>query len=62
MARILQSHNFGEHQVDVLEHSDEEGTSYLVLVDHVIVTDPPLTAEPTFEDTVRIYSRSREDE
>ncbi|MHB1595325.1 MAG: hypothetical protein ACYCU3_14205 [Streptosporangiaceae bacterium] len=60
MGKVLQTHRFGAHQVDVLEQFDDEGTSYLVLVDHMIVTDPPLLAPPGFEEVVRIYARSRQ--
>jgi len=59
MERILQTHDFGPHRVDVLERVDDEGTSYFVLVDDVIVTDPPLSVHPRFEDVVRIYARSQ---
>ena len=60
MGKVVQTHRFGAHQVDVLEQFDDEGTSYLVLVDHIIVTDPPLQAPPGFEDVVRIYARFRQ--
>ena len=40
MERILETHDFGPHRVDILERADDEGTSYVVLVDDVIVTDP----------------------
>ncbi len=32
---------------------------YVVLVDDVIITDPPLTAPPRLEDIVRIYATSQ---
>jgi len=32
-----------------------------VLVDDMVVTDPPLDTIPRFEDMVRIYARSRDD-
>ncbi|MHB1431873.1 MAG: hypothetical protein ACYCVZ_07140 [Streptosporangiaceae bacterium] len=60
MGKVVQTHRFGAHRVDVLEQFDDEGTSYLVLVDHMIVTDPPLQEPPGFEDVVRIYARSRQ--
>lgn len=60
VGKVVQTHRFGAHQVDVLEQFDDEGTSYLVLVDHIIVTDPPLQAPPGFEDVVRIYARSQQ--
>lgn len=58
MGRILRTHNFGPHRVTVLELADDDGASYLVLVDQVVVTDP-LPAPPRFEDVVRIYATSR---
>ena len=59
MERILETRRFGPHRVDVLERADDEGTSYVVLVDDAIVTDPPLEVPPTPEDVVRIYARSQ---
>ncbi len=59
MDRIVESHGFGPHRVDILERADDEGTTYVVLVDDVIVTDPPLSACPRFEDVVRIYAESQ---
>jgi hypothetical protein len=60
MERILETRHFGPHRVEVLERADDEGTSYVVLVDNAIVTDPPLEVPPTLEDVVRIYARSQE--
>jgi hypothetical protein len=34
-------------------------TPYVVLVDDVVVTDPPLPARPRFEDVVRIYAKTQ---
>jgi hypothetical protein len=59
MEKILETHHFGPHRVDILELADDEGDAYLVLVDEVVVTDPPLPARPRFEDVVRIYARSQ---
>ena len=59
MERILETHDFGPHRVDILERADDEGTSYVVLVDDDIVTDPPLPTPPRLEDVVRIYARSQ---
>ena len=56
MERILQTHRFGPHRVDVVEDFDDESTTYLFLVDDVIATDPPLEALPPFEEVVRIYA------
>lgn len=57
MERIVQTHHFGPHRVDVLEHAGDAGSSYVVLVDHVVITDPPLPTPPRFEDVVRIYAQ-----
>lgn len=62
MGRILQTYRFGPHQVELAEHAEDDGTAvYCVLVDDVVVTDPPLDSIPRFEDMVRIYARSRDD-
>lgn len=58
MRRILQTRHFGPHRVDVVEQDDNEGASYVVVVDDAVVTDPPLEAPPNAEDVVRIYARS----
>ncbi len=58
MDRILQTHEFGPHRVDVLERADDEGVSYVVVVDGVVATDPPLPCPPRFEDVVRLYAAS----
>jgi hypothetical protein len=60
--RLLQTHRFGSHEIGVIEDADEEGTTYLVLVDGAIVTDPPLQTPPRMEDVVRIYARSQRHE
>jgi hypothetical protein len=57
--RILQTHRFGPHRVDLLERADG-ATAYCVLVDDVVVTDPPLESIPALEDIVRIYARSQQ--
>lgn len=57
MERILETHQFGEHRVVVLEHVEDEGISYSVLVDSVPVTDL-LPEPPSFEDVVRVYARA----
>ena len=59
MERILETHRFGPHRVDVLERADDEGTSYVVAVDGAVITDPPLEVPPRLEDVVRIYARSQ---
>ena len=57
--RILETHHFGPHRVDILEHAGDEGTTYVVLVDGAVVTDAPLQAPPRFEDVVRIFAQSQ---
>jgi hypothetical protein len=59
MERTLETHYFGWHQVDVVERVDEDGTSYVVMVDGAVATDPPLADPPGAEDVVRIYARSQ---
>ncbi len=59
MERILETHRFGPHRVDILEHAGDEGTTYVVVVDGAVVTDTPLPVPPRFEDVVRIYARSQ---
>jgi hypothetical protein len=62
MDRILQTYQFGLHRVELTEHADDDGTAiYQVLVDHKVITDPPLERIPRFADLVRIYARSRDD-
>ena len=58
MERLVQTHRFGPHRVDVVEHVDDDGTSYEVLVDGTVVTGP-LEASPRMEDLVRIFARSQ---
>jgi hypothetical protein len=55
--RILETHRFGPHDVIVLEHADDDGTTYSVLVDNMPVTDP-LPVPPSFADIVLIYART----
>jgi len=57
--KILQTHRFGPHRVDVLEQAGDEGTTYVVVVDGAIITDPPLEVPPRLEDVVRIYAQSQ---
>ena len=59
MDRRLETHRFGSHRVDVIEHVDDDGSSYVVLVDGAVLTDPPLERPPRMEDVVRIYARSQ---
>ena len=61
MDRILQTHRFGPHRVDLLERPDDDGaTAYCMLVDDVVVTDPRLESIPAPEDIGRIYARSQQ--
>jgi hypothetical protein len=58
---ILRTLRFGTHRVDVLRRADDDGaTTYRVLVDGVMITDPPLDSLPGDEDIVRIYAWSQE--
>lgn len=59
MERLVQTHHFGPHRVDVVEHVNDIGTSYVVVVDGAVATDPPLEVPPRMEDLVRIYARSQ---
>lgn len=59
MNKVLETRRFGPHRVDVLEQVDDEATSYIVVVDGAVVTDPPLEVPPTPEDVVRLYARSQ---
>lgn len=57
MDRILESHTFGPHRVDVIEYPDDEASGLVVVaVDGVPVTDPPLEAIPTMDEVMRIYA------
>lgn len=58
--RILETHHFGPHRVDICEHAGDEDTMYVVLVDDIVITDPPLQVPPRFEDVVRIYASSQD--
>ncbi len=61
MDRILQTHRFGPHRIDLVERADDDGaTAYCVLVDGAVVTDPPLETIPGLEEIVRIYARSQQ--
>lgn len=59
--RIVQSYRFGPHRVDVVEHPDDDGGGFaLVVVDGTLITEAPLGETPTLEDVVRVYARWRE--
>ena len=58
MEKVLQSHWLGPHRVDVVELADDEGGGLVtILIDDVVVTDPPLEAVPTTDELMRIYAR-----
>jgi hypothetical protein len=58
MERVLESYEFGPHRVDVVEYPEDEGGGYVVVVaDGIVLTEPPLTQQPSLEDVVRVYSR-----
>jgi hypothetical protein len=57
MEKILATHHFGPHRVDVVEDVDDDGReNFAVLVDDRVVTTSPLDQAPTMEEVVRIYS------
>jgi hypothetical protein len=56
VARIVETYEFGPHGVAVLEQVEDDGVSYVVLVDRQPVTEP-LGLRPSLEDVVRIYAR-----
>lgn len=56
MDRIVTTHEFGPHRVNVVESVDDEGTVYWITIDDILVTGPPLPAPPRFEEIVRIYA------
>jgi hypothetical protein len=58
--RILETYRFGPHRVVVLEHIEDDGITYSIVVDDVTVTDLPLQSAPQLEDVVRIYAQSQE--
>jgi hypothetical protein len=58
--RILETHSFGPHRVDVIEQAGDEGSAFVVLVDGVVVTDVPMQVPPRFEDVVRIYAQAQD--
>lgn len=57
MERLLETYYFGAHRADVVRHVNGT-TTYLVLVDGVIASDPPLEAPPRGKDVERIVFRS----
>jgi len=57
MDRILESHRFGPHRVDVIDFPDDEPSGLVVVaVNGVIVTDPPLDALPAIDELMRIHA------
>lgn len=60
MERLLQTHHFGPHRVDVVQGLDDDGRERVeIFIDNVAVTTPALTEVPRLEDVVRIYTRWR---
>lgn len=57
MERLLETYYLGSHRADVVEHADAR-TTYLVLVDGVIASDPPFERPPRGKDVERILARS----
>jgi hypothetical protein len=58
MQRVLQTCSFGDHTVAVVEQVEDDGVTYVVLVDGQPRCEPTGTP-PSFEDVVRCYARSR---
>ena len=57
MDRILQSHQLGPHRVDIVETADDDGQeTVLVIIDGMVVTEPPLTSVPDADEVMHIYS------
>lgn len=57
MERVLQSHRLGPHRVAVVEYVDDEGGGLVVvMIDGVVVTEPPLESAPTADEIMRIYA------
>jgi hypothetical protein len=60
MDRVLESHRFGPHRVDIVEFPDDESSGLVVVVvDGVVVTEPPLDSVPSMDEVMRIYARWR---
>lgn len=60
MDRVLQSLRLGPHLVTVVEYPDDEGGSLVVLViDGMVVTEPPLESVPTTDEVIRMYAAWR---
>ncbi len=51
----MSTHRFGRHDVAVIEHVEDEGVTYSVVVDGLPVT-APFGSPPSFEDVVRLYA------
>ncbi|MCA1780905.1 MAG: hypothetical protein LC679_01675 [Intrasporangiaceae bacterium] len=54
---IIQRHQFGPHEIVVVEEADDDDTSYSVIVDGRAAADQPLGAPPSFEQIVWLYDR-----
>ena len=58
MQRVLQTCTFGDHAVAVVEEVEDDGVTYVVLVDGQPCGDPT-GLPPSFEDVVRCYAQWR---
>lgn len=58
MERVLETHQFGSHRVVVIEHLEDDGIAYSVLIDNRSVTDEPMSTPPSFADVVRLYANA----
>lgn len=57
MDRVLQSHRLGPHKLAVVEYPDDEGGSLVVvMIDGMVVTEPPLESVPTADELMRMYA------
>ncbi len=57
MTRILQTLRLGPHSVDVVQLPDDEGGGVVaVVIDSVIVTEPPLDRMPSTDEVLAIYA------
>lgn len=57
MDRMVETYRFGRHTVTVVEHLEDEGATYSVLVDDA-PTGAPVDAPLSLDDVVRIYARA----
>ena len=60
MDRMVETYRFGRQTVTVVEHLEDEGLSYSVLVDDA-PAGAPVDSPLTLDDIVRIYARALRD-